>query len=559
MGVRRAVDMVLDASNAAKNAPMYTYGPLIHNPQVLDLLKEKKITVLDDIPEKGTGCVLIRAHGVPPEDEAALKKAGFTVIDATCPRVVKVQIIIDKYARQGYATIIIGDENHPEVRGLLGHTGGRGRALTSLEALSGLPVYEKAVIVAQTTQNTEFFDAVKDWCREYAPHYKIFDTICGSTQKRQAEIRALAKEHDAVVVIGGRQSGNTKRLAQIAGDTGKPSVHIEDESQLDYDILSSAKSIAITAGASTPNWIIKETCSRIEDHFRQKTTIKTMSERFVDFLLKTNILAALGAGCLTYSCSAVQEFNREFLHAAISMLYVLSMQIMNNLFMIKSDKYNNPQRAAFYSGNKAVLWVLAVVCGAAGLYLSSLTGYLSFLVLLAMSLLGLSYNLRIFSVFTKRSDGFRIKDIPGSKTILITLAWGTVTCLLPALNNQGSISAVAIVFLFAAGIVFARTAFFDTLAVQGDKITGRETLPVLIGEKKTFLLIEYILIFDMMVVMAAFFTGILAKTAFILAFMVLVMFLLIRFFKKAERISGLVKEFFIESSFLVSGLAIALI
>ncbi|MCK5683922.1 4-hydroxy-3-methylbut-2-enyl diphosphate reductase, partial [bacterium] len=151
MGVRRAVDMVLNASNKAQTKALYTYGPLIHNPQVLKMLEEKNIFRLDKIPEKGTGTVLIRAHGVPPEDEQALKKAGFTVINATCPRVVKVQMIINNYAKKGYSTIIIGDEKHPEVIGLLGYAQNKGHIITSMDQFEKLPKFENAVIVAQTT------------------------------------------------------------------------------------------------------------------------------------------------------------------------------------------------------------------------------------------------------------------------------------------------------------------------------------------------------------------------------------------------------------------------
>ncbi|MBU0972479.1 MAG: 4-hydroxy-3-methylbut-2-enyl diphosphate reductase, partial [Proteobacteria bacterium] len=153
MGVRRAVDMVLDASNLA-GEPIFTYGPLIHNPQVLEMLENKKIFRIDTIPQKGEGIVLIRAHGVPPEDAAALKKAGFTVVNATCPRVVRVQVIINRYAKKGYSTIIIGDKKHPEVVGLLGYARGNGVTATSMEQLLGLPCFENAVVVAQTTQNT---------------------------------------------------------------------------------------------------------------------------------------------------------------------------------------------------------------------------------------------------------------------------------------------------------------------------------------------------------------------------------------------------------------------
>ena len=122
MGVRRAVEMVMDTPED-QQGPIYTFGPLIHNTQVLNLLESKGISVLKEIPKQGTGTVLIRAHGVPPKTKLQLKKAGFTVFDATCPRVIKVQSIIGRHAKKGYASIIIGDRDHPEVIGLLGYAG----------------------------------------------------------------------------------------------------------------------------------------------------------------------------------------------------------------------------------------------------------------------------------------------------------------------------------------------------------------------------------------------------------------------------------------------------
>lgn len=557
MGVRRAVDMVLDASNLSDD-PIYTYGPLIHNPQVLKMLEEKKIFRIEKIPEKGNGIVLVRAHGVPPEDENALKTAGFTVINATCPRVVRVQVIINKYAQKGYSTIIIGDEKHAEVVGLLGYAKGKGHTATTMEELRALPKFENAVIVAQTTQNTAFYDEIKIWCNAHAPHYKIFDTICGSTEKRQTEIRELAELNDAVIVVGGKQSGNTKRLAQIASKTGKPATHIEDVSEIDYGVLSSAKSVAITAGASTPTWIINDAYQQIARNLQQHPA-KVIMVLIRDFLLKTNIMAAAGAGSLTYACSVLQGITQCYRHAMIAMLYVLSMQILNNLFTTKSDKYNHPQRALFYKKHRSYLWVLAVLSGAAGLYLSFITGLLSFIMLLFMSLLGLSYNVKIISLISEKKKITRIKDIPGSKTIMITMAWGTVTCLLPAVANQTALLSVAVVFVFATGLVFARTAFFDILAIQGDRITGKETLPILLGGEKSFTIIKYVLMSSMGILILASITELLAIRAFFLAFIPLIMLLLIKFFEKDNLISGAHREFIIEFSFLATGMLSAVI
>ncbi len=558
MGVRRAVAMVLDASNLA-GEPIFTYGPLIHNPQVLEMLENKKICRIETIPEKGEGIVLIRAHGVPPEDEKALKKAGFTVLNATCPRVVRVQVIINRYAKKGYATIIIGDKKHPEVVGLLGYAGGNGYTVTSMEQLAGLPAFENAVVVAQTTQNTEFYEAIKAWCTGHAPHYRLFNTICGSTEKRQSEVRGLAQKNDAVIVVGGKQSGNTRRLAQVARQTGTLAIHIEDASEIDYKGLGGAKNIAITAGASTPSWIINETCSKVAAKVQNQHPVIGLLVGIRDFLLKTNLLLALGAGGLTYACAMIQGFSQTFIHSAIASLYVLSMQILNNIITIKSDTYNHPDRAAFYKEHQAVLQVFALGSGAVGLYLSYTTGFVSFCILSIMSLLGLSYSLNIIPFVFGNMKIKRIKDLPGSKTILIAIAWGSVTSLLPAIVNSGRIMPMLASFVFVIGLVFARTAFFDVLAIQGDKITGKETIPTLLGAKKSFTLIQLLLVFDIFILLLAYWTSLFGNNAFLLAFVPLFMLLLIRLHKKDSLLSGRQYEFLIESSFLFAGVVAAVI
>jgi len=263
MGVRRAVEMALDAA-IAHPGPIYTYGPLIHNPQVLALLREKGIRILDEIPEQGNGTVLIRAHGVPPDIRERLETAGFNVIDATCPRVIKVQTVIARHAPSGGASIIIGDKDHPEVVGLLGYAGNAGFVVDNLQDLDALPVFDNAIIVVQTTQNTWLLQEVKTWADKNAPHYKIFDTICGSTERRQEEVSRLSESVDALVVVGGKNSGNTRRLAEIGRKSGTLTFHIETETEIDFEKLESADTVGVTAGASTPNWIINRVCRNLE-------------------------------------------------------------------------------------------------------------------------------------------------------------------------------------------------------------------------------------------------------------------------------------------------------
>jgi 4-hydroxy-3-methylbut-2-enyl diphosphate reductase len=323
MGVRRAVEMVLDAPEEHLN-PISTYGPLIHNPQVLEILKEKGISAFNETPQQGSGTVLIRAHGVPPATRDELKEVGFNVIDATCPRVIKVQTIIKKHLKKGFASIIVGDKNHPEVIGLHGYGGDKSYVAKNIDELVALP-----------TLNTHLWHAVKKWAAENHPHYKIFETICDSTERRQAEVQRLAESVDVVIVVGGRNSGNTKRLVDIALQTGKPAFHIESEADLiDMDLaaLTSARQIGITAGASTPNWVIKKVYRALEALlFKRKQGWRRVLFEIQRALLLTNIYVAVGAGALCYACNKLQGIHQTFPYILISMLYVQSMHILNHL------------------------------------------------------------------------------------------------------------------------------------------------------------------------------------------------------------------------------------
>jgi 4-hydroxy-3-methylbut-2-enyl diphosphate reductase len=554
MGVRRAVEMVLDAPNKHVN-PICTFGPLIHNPQVLDLLREKEISTLERIPEHATGTVLIRAHGVPPQTKQDLKKAGYKIIDATCPRVIKVQTIIQKHAQKNYASIIIGDKDHPEVIGLLGYAEGKGFVVDNLDDLDSLPSFEKAIVVAQTTQNTLFYEEIKRWANHKFPHYKIFDTICDSTAKRQAEVQNLADSVDAVIVVGGQNSGNTKRLAEISKKTGKPTYHIETESEIDVDALSEAKCIGITAGASTPNWVIKKIYRTLEAlPYKKKQGLQRVIFPIQRVLLLTNIYVSIGAGCLCYACIKIQGITNNLHHVLISMLYVLSMHIFNNLIGTKADRYNDPDRSLFYNKNKILLAFLAFAAGGIGLMTAYSVGWIPFLILLGMSIMGLSYNLRLIPKRFAYDKYSRLRDIPGSKTVLIAMAWGIVTSVLPRLSVSGDIHLnTAIIFLWSLSLVFVRTAFFDILDMQGDRIVGKETIPILLGEKRALRLLKTILAinFGILFVSSAF--QLISSLGFALLICPAFVFVMLSAHERGYMLPGIRLEFLVESNFIMAG------
>ena len=556
MGVRRAVEMVLDTNRQA-DGPIYTYGPLIHNPQVLNIFKEKGISTLEEIPEKGSGSILVRAHGVPPDVKKKLVAAGFDVFDATCPRVIQVQTIIRKHAEKGYASIIIGDKDHPEVVGLMGYTGGNGHVVDNMEGLNALPEFEKAIIVAQTTQNTSFFDQVIGRVEQKFPHYKVFKTICDSTEKRQVEVKRMAASVDALIVVGGYNSGNTKRLAEIARQAGKPVLHVETEADIDVHKLSGAERVGITAGASTPNWIIKRVYRKLET-MPSKARVAWHQAAFSiqRALLLNNIYVALGAGALCFAGAKLQGARNVIPQILISMLYVQSMHILNHLMGRKSDRFNDPERADFYVRNQVWLFALASFSGAAGVFIAYTLGVVPFVILLIMSILGLSYNLRVIPGELVGKHGMkRLKDIPGSKTVLIALAWGVVTSIFPAFGASsehfyvGTLAA----FIWSAGLVFARTAFFEILDMQGDRIVGKETIPILIGSRRSMRLLKSMLLFLVVMVFLLSLLGVFTSLGYGLAISPLLMLLVILANEKEYMLPGLKMEFIMESTMVLSG------
>lgn len=560
MGVRRAVELALDAPGKY-DRPIYTYGPLIHNPQVLALFEEKGVQTLKTIPEKGHGTVLVRAHGVPPSSRKQLKAAGFKVIDATCPRVVKVQSIIKSHARKNYAVIIIGDNDHPEVVGLYGYAGENGHVVQHLAALKALPSFEQAIIVAQTTQNLREYKQIKAWVAQNHPSYKVFSTICDSTERRQQEVRRIAGQSDAVVIVGGKESGNTQRLAEIVTHVGKPAYHIETEAELDFEALVNVQHLGITAGASTPSWIIKRVLRAVEQiPLKRRQGWPSYVLGLQRFLLLSNLYVAFGAGCLCYAAIYLQGISVATPALWAAMLYVLAMHTLNHLTGRAENRYNDPDREMFYSRFKWPLTVMAVLAGTLGLVAAFQMGPLPFWTLLSMSLLGLSYNIQLIPKAAAPHLRFRrIRDLPGSKTLLIALAWGVVAAGLPAMTvEEGGVLSGLLAFLWASGIAFCRSAYFDILDMQGDRIVGKETIPILLGPARSIILLKRVLAAVMALAVAAHLFGVMTLMAYPLAIPPVLLWAIIKAGERGNMLPGIRMEFLVESLFILCG-ALALV
>ncbi len=280
-GVKRAINMA-ERTLEKNNGPVYTLGPIIHNPQVVEFLERKGVKALPEDPgaferaaREGVP-VVIRSHGVPPPVLEELRSRGATVVDATCPIVKKAQKAARNLVDEGYRLVIIGTADHPEVRAILGCVDGDAVVIKDQDELAewwrqGGRKHRKVGIIAQTTIDFMLFRNLVDQLVGRVPELKVMDTLCHSTTARQQEARRLALASDFVLVLGGRNSSNTNFLRKISLLSGTPTLQLETPEELDLDVLADVGSLAILGGASTPEWIVEGVREKVRRAFRDKS------------------------------------------------------------------------------------------------------------------------------------------------------------------------------------------------------------------------------------------------------------------------------------------------
>ncbi len=262
-GVKRAIELALQA--AQKNSEkLYTLGPLIHNPQAVDHLKALGIKVRDRIEKIPGGTVIFRSHGVSLKDLRKAKEKKLHIVDATCPIVKRAQFYAKYLHRQGYNLLIVGEAHHPEVEAIKSYLD-KGVVVDDVKIIQKLGPWEKLGIIAQTTQSFNLFKEIVAACLDRAKEVRVFNTICHATMIRQKEALEIAKKVDCMIVVGGYNSGNTQRLAAICREIQPRTYHIETAKELTPRWLARRKRIGLTAGASTPSWIIKKVEQEIRD------------------------------------------------------------------------------------------------------------------------------------------------------------------------------------------------------------------------------------------------------------------------------------------------------
>ena len=268
-GVKRAVDMVYDMIKEGGN--IYTYGPIIHNDTVVKDLEEKGVHIIEneeDIKNKEPGTVVIRCHGVSRAVYRKLEESGMKIVDATCPFVLKIHRIVEEKSKTGKQIVIIGNKDHPEVQGIMGWCETPAIVIDTEEQAKEFTSENPDIhIVSQTTFQPNKFNSLVEIISEKRYNSDISNTICNATEVRQKEAREIATKADAMIVIGGSNSSNTRKLYEIAGKECPDTFLVGSVDELDFNKLKGADCIGITAGASTPSNIIQEVHTSVRREF----------------------------------------------------------------------------------------------------------------------------------------------------------------------------------------------------------------------------------------------------------------------------------------------------
>ena len=275
-GVERAIQVAREESQGGERR-VYTDGPLIHNRQMMDALGKDDIQEVGDYQSKNEinvevndekeSVVVVRAHGISPQRRRYLKSLGLPFRDGTCPDVGIIAGKVKSHSEKGYQIVIFGDPEHPEVIGLVGYANGNAHVINKEHDISNLPnLGDKVAMVSQSTMFTHEFKFLSDLLSVKYPGMLIFDTICGATKERQSDLVDLVEQGaDAIVVIGGKHSANTRKLAKLASSHNRPTFHIETADDLLPSDFETFSVVGVTAGASTPEFIIRKVCERLEE------------------------------------------------------------------------------------------------------------------------------------------------------------------------------------------------------------------------------------------------------------------------------------------------------
>jgi 4-hydroxy-3-methylbut-2-enyl diphosphate reductase len=482
-GVKRAMDAVLEASVHNNGGVVQTLGPLIHNPQALELIGKRGVSVAEAPEQVVNGTVVIRAHGIPIQDLRGLKerqaRGELKIVNATCPEVAKVHHKIKKWSPKGYFTVILGSHGHAESvahRSFADSGSVIVANLAEAEALTDEQL-KKVLVVAQTTFTVKDYQIITDYLRTRAGEAVFENTICEDTWMRQDEARELARTVDSVIVVGGKASSNTKHLAELAQHYGKPVQYVETASELDLHGFTGKETVGVLAGASTPTWLVDEVVDLLEEVGGGPGKLA----RFMASAFSSPTIMAMGAACTSIGVQHWLGLQLGFRSPLVTGTYVLAMYLLSPFLDPLGLGAKGPGRARFLERHREVLLAVAISALLISLGAAAAMGWKAFLVVAFASLLGVTYRRGLKTGGRQLS----LSGLPGAKDFLVAAALGIVVVVMPVWQKGGrwhlhTFAALALV----AALGFARTVINDIRDMQNDQVLGRDTLPIAVGKQK---------------------------------------------------------------------------
>ena len=487
MGVKNAILRIVNEMNTTGNE-IYVHGPIIHNPQTISILESRGlVTVKGDEPLDGK-TVAIRTHGIPHERLLEIRKYSGRLINLTCPRVANVQAIIKKHSRQGYYTVITGDVDHAEVIGLKSYASSGVSVISSPDDVRTVPAAEKYIAVSQTTFDRELFSSIIEKLKHrMGNRLLVFNTICSSTHSRQEDVaNALKRGIDVLVVVGGKNSANTRRLAELGSEGGIRTFHVETSEELNEKDFRKQDRVFVTAGASTPGWIINNVLEKLYYiQYRQGSTLVNFLKKTFEFAVRTNTLSSMAAFFMALLAPVFVGAAPDYRLAAVSSLYIFSMYTFNNCFTLPFLRESNPYKHSLYSRYRNPLLILALLFLIISAALAATRGQAVITVFGISSILGILYSIKPVKSLVYDIGISALKKLYNSKTVATAFGWVIITTLMPLIAADADVIEMIALSLPVFSFIFLRNILIDIIALQGDLILGRETLPILAGTEKT--------------------------------------------------------------------------
>jgi len=512
-GVHRALNTLFELLNTS-DQPVRTLGPIIHNEQVLDVLRRRGVTEFsetDDVRDKN---IVIRAHGITPQKRRFFLDQSAVLCNATCPKVAQVQGTVKKYANRGYHIAIVGDTGHAEVEGLMGYAGSQGMIVSGPKEAAQIPKGDRICIVAQTTQNKRVFDETVAVLSQRFETCDVFDTICSATHDRQQETVELANSSDLMIVVGSRNSANTNRLAEIASSSCLTKM-IQSADDLDWEMLKYSKKIGITAGASTPNWVIRQVVERIRRIGLEHANVALKYLILIaEFFLYSNLYLALGAGFLAYGLSGLLNLNLNNILFYFNFWVVFLWSTLERTLSapLTPDRQSIPE--SDHSGdsktrNRRNIWLIVLfVLSGITITSGSNLGWLPMSILSGITASSIVFLVTAGLIFDRHHYSKLLKTYYWIKDIIFAVSCGLVIVGIPWIISREYHVLLPFILLFIMIMFWMRSVIYDSQNLQTDLMSGKTTLVLKIGEKRLRRAQNLFLIFWILVpVIAVVFTG----------------------------------------------------